>query len=82
MLKIIRFRNRKWEMVPLGDCNREFIYCRGQVPEEFICSKGFIFFNGRCIPIYQANSQCWKCQEGQQRHTSLQSCNEASHQFN
>ncbi|KAM3720705.1 Peritrophin-44 [Dirofilaria immitis] len=70
--------NRKWKMVSLGACSRQFMYCRGQVPEEFVCSKNFIFFNGRCIPTYQASSQCWKCREGQQRHTIFQSCNEYS----
>ncbi|VDK88648.1 unnamed protein product [Litomosoides sigmodontis] len=71
-------KNRKWRMLSFDRCNRQFIYCRGEVPEEFVCSEGFIFLNGRCIPIYQASGQCWKCQHGQKRQTSLHACNEYS----
>uniref|UniRef100_A0AAF5PZY7 Chitin binding Peritrophin-A domain-containing protein n=2 Tax=Wuchereria bancrofti TaxID=6293 RepID=A0AAF5PZY7_WUCBA len=71
-------KNRKWRTVSLGDCKRQFVYCRDQVPEKFVCSEGFIFFNDRCVPMYQASSECWKCQNGQKRHTSLHSCNEYS----
>ncbi|EJD75226.1 hypothetical protein LOAG_17593 [Loa loa] len=71
-------KNRKWRTISFGDCNRQFIYCRDQIPEKFVCSEGFIFSNGHCIPIYQGNSQCWKCQDGQKQHTSFHSCSEYS----
>uniref|UniRef100_A0A915Q686 Chitin-binding type-2 domain-containing protein n=1 Tax=Setaria digitata TaxID=48799 RepID=A0A915Q686_9BILA len=72
-------RNRNWRTVSLGDCNRHFIYCRGQVPQQFVCAEGFIFSKGRCVPIYQSSDdQCWECQDGDKRHTSLHSCSEYS----
>lgn len=76
--EIIHFRNRKWRMISSGECNRQFIYCRGDVPMEFVCSEGFTFYDGRCIPINQASGECWKCQDGQKRHASFHSCYEVS----
>ncbi|VDO70865.1 unnamed protein product [Haemonchus placei] len=67
------FRGHEWQLVPLGECESEFVSCEGSVGKLYTCQEGNVF-NGRYCSPRNVVEACAACRKGERRPGP--SCNE------
>lgn len=74
----INCNGREWEKFALGECSRYFIHCDGRTPRKYICSEGFVFFNGLCVSRESESVRCPVCSEGDIQRSPFDKCHQYS----